>query len=323
MLKILKTLKRSTFCFGVILGLATTTSWASIIGGDTNSIIGGDTRSIVGGDLNSIIGSEFAAVGPIDSVDLRKNLIVVLGQAFVLDQTTRLNVAGRFSTSGIKGLRLLRVGDYVAIGGVVNTGASAKATEIFAAVNRYVDGASQTYVKGKIASLNPVLGQLTIGSLLVDFTPVLSSFDASSLAVGETVEFAGIRPNPNGGLVAFTIRAPDTNSIIGGDTKSIIGGDTKSIIGGDTKSIIGGDTKSIIGGDTKSIIGGDTKSIIGGDTKSIIGGDTKSIIGGDTKSIIGGDTKSIIGGDTKSIIGGDAKSIIGGDTKSIIGGDAR
>ena len=227
MLKILKTLKRSTFFFGAVLSLATTTSWASIIGGDTNSIIGGDTRSIVGGDLTSIIGSEFAAVGPIDSIDLRKSLIVVLGQAFVLDQTTRLSIAGRPSTSGIKALRLLRVGDYVAVGGIVGTDSASKATEIVAAVNRYVDGASQTYVKGKIASLNQVVGQLTIGSLLVDFTPVLSSFDASSLAVGETVEFAGIRPISNGGLVAFTIRAPDTNSIIGGDTKSIIGGDTQ------------------------------------------------------------------------------------------------
>ena len=298
-------------------------SWASIIGGDTNSIIGGDTRSIVGGDLNSIIGSDLAAIGAVESIDLRKGVVVVLGQVFAVDQNTRFSIAGRSVSNGTKLLKFVRIGDYVAVGGVRAKGAPARASSVVTLRTRYTDGATETYVKGDIASLNSAIGQLTIGSLTVDYTAVLSVVDASLFVVGGTVELAGIRPNSGGALLASSGRVLSSRSIIGGDTNSIIGGDTNSIIGGDTNSIIGGDTNSIIGGDTNSIIGGDTNSIIGGDTNSIIGGDTNSIIGGDTNSIIGGDTNSIIGGDTNSIIGGDTRSIIGGDTRSIIGGDTR
>ena len=251
-------------------------SWASIIGGDTNSIIGSDTRSIVGGDLNSIIGSDLAAIGTVESINLQKALIVVLGQAFVVDQNTKLSIAGRSVTKGTQLLKFVHIGDYVAIGGARTKNAPARAGKVVSLAVRYTDGATQTYVKGDIASLNSAIGQLVIGSLTVDYTAVLSTVDASSFVAGGTVELAGIRPNSGGALLASSARVLSSRSIIGGDANSIVGGDTNSIIGGDTNSIIGGDTKSIVGGDTKSIVGGDTKSIVGGDTKSIVGGDTKA-----------------------------------------------
>src|SRR6185295_16214492 len=90
-------------------------SWASIIGSDTNSIIGSDTRSIIGGDLDSITGSDLAAIGTLESIDLRKGLIVVLGQAFAIDQNTRFSIAGRSVSKGNKLLKFVRIGDYVAV----------------------------------------------------------------------------------------------------------------------------------------------------------------------------------------------------------------
>jgi hypothetical protein len=293
--------------FFVAAFVVAASSWGSIIGGDTNSIIGGDVRSIIGSDLNSIIGSDLAALGTVERIDLAKGLITVLGQSFSVDQKTSLTANGRAVAKGIKLLKVVRLGDYVAVGGVRVKGVPARATKVVSLSTRYVDGASQTYVKGEIASLRRAVGRLTVGSLTVDYTVVLSSVDASSFAVGGTVELAGIRPTAGGLMLASSGRILNTNSIIGGDANSIIGGDANSIIGGDANSIIGGDANSIIGGDARSIIGGDTRSIIGGDKRSIIGGDTRSIIGGDTRSIIGGDTRSIIGGDTRSIIGGDAR----------------
>jgi len=287
MLKISRILNRpalrSRWFFFVAAFVVSASSWGSIIGGDTNSIIGGDTRSIIGGDLNSIIGSDRAAIGTVERIDLAKGLITVLGQSFAVDQKTSLTAGGRTVAKGVKLLKVVRLGDYVAVGGVQAKGAPARATKVVSLPIRYVDGASETYVKGEIASLRRAVGRLGVGSLAVDYTAVLSSVDASSFVVGGTVELAGIRPNAGGVMLASSGRVLSANSIIGGDANSIIGGDANSIIGGDTKSIIGGDTKSIIGGDTKSIIGGDTKSIIGGDTKSIIGGDTRSIIGGDAR----------------------------------------
>jgi Domain of unknown function (DUF5666) len=303
MLKISKVLSAPTSRFRALLCVAAFVmvgpSWASIIGGDTNSIIGGDTRSIIGGDLDSIIGSDLAAIGAVESINLRKGLIVVLGQTYAVDQNTSFSIAGRSASKGTKPLKLVRIGDYVAIGGARVSGAPAQAAKLVALTIRYTDGATETYVKGDIVSINGAIGQLTIGSLTVDYTAVLSSVDASSFVVGSTVELAGIRPNSGGALLASSARVLSSQSIIGGDANSIIGGDANSIIGGDANSIIGGDANSIIGGDANSIIGGDSRSIIGGDSKSIIGGDSRSIIGGDSKSIIGGDTQSIIGGDAR------------------------
>jgi hypothetical protein len=258
----LRTHKKSACLVVGIALLAATSSWGSIIGGDANSILSTDTRSIVGGDLDSIIGSDFAAIGPVEALDARKSVIVVLGQSFAINQATKFGA----NSLGVKALKLLRVGDYVAVSGSNSAAGLALAITILPLRTSYVSGSSQAYVKGRIGSLDAALGRLNIGSLTVDYTAVLSSLDASSFSVGSVVEFSGIRPNQAGQLLAFSARVPESSSIIGGDTNSIIGGDTsgKSIIGGDTsgKSIIGGDTsgKSIIGGDTSvnAIFAGDT-----------------------------------------------------------------
>jgi hypothetical protein len=286
------------------------------------SIIGGDLNSIIGGDVRFLAAHEYAVVGTVDSVDRRKNLIVVLGQTFSVNQATSMSVAGRaLKSDATRNLKLVRTGDYVLLAGSEMSNGTAVASRLSILLAAYVDGASPTYVKGRVSSLDKSVGQLSVGSLQVDYTSSLGTFDATQLVIGSTIELIGTRPTANGAMLAFGAQAKLPASIIGGDANSIIGGDANSIIGGDANSIIGGDANSIIGGDANSIIGGDANSIIGGDANSIIGGDANSIIGGDANSIIGGDANSIIGGDANSIIGGDANSIIGGDANSIIGGD--
>ncbi len=263
------------------------------------SIIGGDLNSIIGGDAQFIANQEFIAIGPVESIDRRKNVVVVLGQSFSIDSMTLITVSETSSASqGPKILKLIRRGDYVAVGGWQTTARTVTASRITVLPSTYVDGSSSTYVKGRIGAIDFALGRLTVGSLQVDYTASLGSMGANQLAVGRTVELVGMRPTPGGAMLAFTAKAEEPQSIIGGDVNSIIGGDANSIIGGDINSIIGGDANSIIGGDTNSIIGGDANSIISGDTNSIIGGDTNSIIGGDTNSIIGGDAINIICGNS-------------------------
>jgi hypothetical protein len=314
------------------------TSWAAgLVGSRGLASVLPAYASIVGGDLNSILGvsseayekSRFVVVGPVERIDARKRILVVLGQTYAIDKSTQF-----VSSSGQVG-----IGSYVAMAGSAEVAGAVTAARVQLLASAYVDGSSLTYVRGTVRTLDQSLGRLSVGKLQIDYTVSLGNVDTAVPTVGETAEFSGIRPSQNGVMLAYSTKIPASKSIIGGDLqgKSIIGGDAQSIIGGDLqgKSIIGGDAQSIIGGDLqgKSIIGGDLqgKSIIGGDLqgKSIIGGDLqgKSIIGGDLqgKSIIGGDAQSIIGGDLqgKSIIGGDLhdKSIIGGDAQSIIGGD--
>ena len=321
----------------------------SIIGGDLNSIVGGDLNSIIGGDLNSIVGGDRAALGAIERVDAAARTVVILGQTVSITADTKFLIGTRFVVGSLAALRTLKVGDYVALK-AQSLGKQAVAIQVTKLSSMYVSGASPTFVRGPISSVNAQTGVVLVGSLKLDVTSLLGSeFDLSTLTVGTTIQFAGIQPVGRGVMLVNrgSIIGGDLNSrsIIGGDldSRSIIGGDlnSRSIIGGDldSRSIIGGDlnSRSIIGGDlnSRSIIGGDlnSRSIIGGDlnSRSIIGGDlnSRSIIGGDlnSRSIIGGDlnSRSIIGGDlnSRSIIGGDlnSRSIIGGDLNSIVGGD--
>ena len=276
MLRFRKTSRAALVVGSLVAALFPFTSPASIIGGDLNSIIGGDA---------TIIASHaFAVIGSVERVDRHNNLIVVLGQSYSVDQSTRISIAENiFRSDATKNLKLIRPGDYVAVAGSTISTGIVTASRIALLATAYVDGASPTYLKGQVSSLDQALGRLTVGSLQVDYTSSLHTLDATQLSIGSKIELLGIRPSANGAMLAFTAMATLPESIIGGDANSIIGGDANSIIGGDANSIIGGDVNSIIGGDVNSIIGGDVNSIIGGDVNSIIGGDVNSIIGGDAR----------------------------------------
>jgi hypothetical protein len=156
-----------------------------------------------------------------------------------------------------------------------------QATSISVVSKNYVAGAQNVMVRGVVGALKHAIGQLTIGRLVVDYTGALHSLDAASIRVGKEFVAVGIRPLPQGALVALSgIGGSDLNvrGIGGSDINGIGGSDAKGIGGSDLKGIGGSDLRGIGGSDTKS------KGIGGSDLKGIGGSDLRGIGGSDTKS---------------------------------------
>ncbi len=228
------------------------TSWAGTVFGAliaaqfvfpaSAAIIGGDLNAIIGGDASFIADTKFAVVGQIERIDRRNKLVVVLGQTYAIASMSRITIDGlAIASQGAKGIKLVRVGDYVALAGSEVSSGTAVASRIAILAPDYVDGSSSTYVRGQVTWLDPAVGLLTVGSLQVDYTFALASFDATQLSVGDSVELLGIRPTSSGPMLAFSAETSDANGIVGGNANVIVGGDVNGIIGGDASAIVGGD----------------------------------------------------------------------------------
>ncbi|HEX9878031.1 MAG TPA: hypothetical protein VGC50_15395 [Gammaproteobacteria bacterium] len=237
-----------------------------IHGGDhsLNGIHGGDSalHGIHGGDRQIF---QSLAIGPIESITLGGNQIeiTVLGQTFLADSLAETP----------------SVGDYV-----IAAGSSSGLDVLLDLGTQYVPGASQVAVRGEISSLDSSVGQLSVGSLALDYSPALSSTSTFSPRIGQIVEFVGIQPTLRG--IAISSYS-SLQGIHGGDSflHGIHGGDVSlhGIHGGDSflQGIHGGDVSLYgIHGGGSSVLG-----IHGGDNslKGIHGGDVSlyGIHGGD------------------------------------------
>jgi hypothetical protein len=178
--------------------------------------------------------SNFVAVGPVEQFDRRAGTLVVLGQTYAIAKSTQ------FGSHRAQ----ITVGSYVAVAGSVATAAVVTATRVQVLSTSYVDGASLAFVRGQVGTVDESLGRLSIGKLLVDYTPSLGSTDVAMPAVGEFAELSGVKPSSDGVMLAYS-----SKSIIGSDIqgKSIVGSDIQgtSIIGSDVqaKSIVGSDAR--------------------------------------------------------------------------------
>jgi hypothetical protein len=180
-------------------------------------------------------------LGPVESVDAKNGIAVVIGQKVLL-----------------KNLKRPLVGASVAVFGSLNSDGNIAATSI-APAGLYVSGASPIVLTGRIRAINPSLGRVTVGQSVIDFSSSLASNALPDLKIGDVVQFGGTQPASHGLVLANQFVVAQSDGIIGGgfSLSGIIGGGAAldGIIGGGslttTDGIIGGglvSAEGIIGG---------------------------------------------------------------------------
>ena len=281
-------------------------------------------------------------LGPVENIDVPRGALEVAGQTILVARGTQFSAAGAAMGSPVSSLQMIQLGDLVAVFGRVG----ASPTAIVRVNSAYVAGSTRIFVKGRITSVDPAVGQARINSLIVDYTAAMSGSTFSAPNIGNLVSVSGIQPVADGELLVDRLAHVSVTNMAG--TSSIIGTGLRSMsiigTGASANSIIGTGSQatSIIGtGNNRasSIIGTGSQdlSIIGTGSRatSIIGtgANANSIIGtgASANSIIGTGSQatSIIGtgASANSIIGtgSQATSIIGtgANANSIIGTGAR
>jgi hypothetical protein len=169
-----------------------------ISGSNARGISGSNARGISGSNARGSSGSDgyefgagfgVAAMGALESISIEGSagVLVIAGQSFSV---------ARDEAS------LVTVGDYV-----VAAAAHAGSTAVVYHVNLpYVPGVSTVRVKGVVRSADVATGQLSVGSLAADYTPLLATSPTFSPAAGETIEAAGVQPALGGVLVVGSAR---------------------------------------------------------------------------------------------------------------------
>ncbi|MEO0574784.1 MAG: DUF5666 domain-containing protein, partial [Pseudomonadota bacterium] len=159
----------------------------AITGADARAITAGDTRAITGGDHRMSLKDDSKLVGPIESVNSESGTVTVLGQTVA-------------ATAFVKSFA---VGDYVAIQGEFSRELSLVATRINRLPGVYVPGASVVRVTGITTGFSPLIGQVRIGSVSVDFVDASSMTTKLVEGFGILTSVDGVQPVP-GGIVLAT-----------------------------------------------------------------------------------------------------------------------
>jgi Domain of unknown function (DUF5666) len=125
-------------------------------------------------------------VGPVESVNAKHTLAVVLGQKVLIGTSDRVTV-----------------GDTVAVYGESLGDGSLKATKVVSE-GLYVPGATSIFISGTVQQVQPSIGRATVSGLPVDLTSLMAQ-GAVTPAVGSTLEITGTQPVNNGLFVASGI----------------------------------------------------------------------------------------------------------------------
>jgi hypothetical protein len=129
--------------------------------------------------------------GPVDSINIGANALVVMGQAVELDGLTSL---GGFAPADINGVD---IGEIVEVSGFVGANGIIRATRVAA-----LPANSELEVIGTIANLDGVARTYEIGTLSVDYsTASVDGFSGAGPTEGDSVETEGSMLS-NGVLVA-------------------------------------------------------------------------------------------------------------------------
>ena len=172
----------------------------AIIGGDTNAIIGGDTNAIIGGDLLNKLSAGVVTHGPIESIDLARGQIRVLGQAYQ-------GQAGSPALDALVGQLVSGSTVLVTITGKANQkGGSPRATAMSFSQEQYVAGASVVQVVGKVGKVSPELGSFKIGNLNVDYSSLLAQGQLT-IRQGQVIAVAGVQASKAQPLQALAVVA--------------------------------------------------------------------------------------------------------------------
>lgn len=141
------------------------------------------------------------AIGPVADLDPVAGTLTVLGQAVSISNTTYYS-----DDPGAAGLDGLTNGDVVRLSGLVDAADAVSATRIdlLASITNYE-------VQGVARNVDPVLQQLTIGGLLVDYSSasIVDGFPTGEPQAGDLVRVEGNQFGPGGEFLVDELRLRD------------------------------------------------------------------------------------------------------------------
>ncbi len=181
----------------------------AIIGTGSDAIIGTGADAIIGTGSDAIIGTgadalirpttykSVAAMGPIDSIDLRKGTVSVMGRTLSL---------GKGNASLLSFNEALSAGKTVQVRIVASIGKDGSLTQarLDKIPGEYVAGVSDVVVSGKVTKVSANVGKITVGGVSVDYTPLLAK-QAVTVRVGDLVSVVGTRMTVPGEVSAKSI----------------------------------------------------------------------------------------------------------------------
>ena len=177
------------FVFGIDSSSGLGIDSSSGLGIDSSSGLGIDSSSILGIDSSSVRGIDSSSVnllvGPIDAINHKGNSFTSLGQT--------ISVPGGE-------IRNLKVGDLVAVSGVIAGAGRISAERVLISSEQYVPGATQVFVTGIPTNVDYGSGVAKIGDLSVDYTASLARHDFEG--IGAAVTVIGTQPVPGGTMMS-------------------------------------------------------------------------------------------------------------------------
>lgn len=163
----------------------------------------------LGTNIAQTVFSDDAVEGPIDSIDVAANRLVVVGQLVLVDATTSFD--NSIPTASLSGLN---VGDFVEVNGLVDSDAAIRATRIEL-------GGGEVEVHGPVSALDTTALTFSINDLVVDYGAVPAIIDddfaSGTFANGDLVEVKGVDFSPAGALLATKVEPDGLGLAAGGD----------------------------------------------------------------------------------------------------------
>ena len=169
--------------------------------------------------------------GPVESIDLAQQSVVILGQPIKLSSETSYfvrSIGNAASASRVdpRAVRLFAGGHVVAVWS--NDGTNA--TAVLISHERFVPGSTQVFLAGLVTAVDQSRGYATVGHTRVDLTAAMyrGSLDVS---IGDTLRVIGTQPVPAGVIVGSDFEVIRPNGIGGSSTSGIGGSSTAKTSG--------------------------------------------------------------------------------------------
>ena len=107
-------------------------------------------------DLKQLYGADLRVAGLVERIDLKSGVILVSGQEVLISLSTRFSEAGadKQAIESTHGVGSLKIGDYVAVNGAVDSAA----VLIVRLSEQYVPGSSTIYVLAPVKSIDTTTG---------------------------------------------------------------------------------------------------------------------------------------------------------------------
>ena len=273
------------------------------------------TAFVVAASLSSLVSAAPLAIGTIESIDARTSSIVVLGQKYSVGSA--ILVSGSKSYSAGKAAQFLAPGTLVWVDGELANNGSAKVASLTLLPETNVPGATEVFIAGVVKAVDST-GKVKIGSLTIDTTPVIGTFDGA-ISVGDSVEFFGVQPAANGVFVASAVAGSHIHGV-GGTGLTGVGGTGLTGVGGTGKTGVGGTGAAGVGGTGVAGVGGTGLTGVGGTGLTGVGGTGKTGVGGTGAAGVGGTGVAGVGGTGLTGVGGTGLTGVGGTGKTGVGG---